>query len=407
MVNEQLVSSINTSTGLIKWTYEGTNIRVNPSKNLILDHSREYKLLSLIDPLTGERIWRKQSTFKSIENVIFNKDSSVVVIEDGVHHVDLRNGEMNYMVLRGLNKDGSYKKSSGKRAVAVGASAVLFGLVGLLASSAATNSMAIGTSSKSYLIEDEAIYISSQAVTRYDYNNKIVWMTADGYKRSGQSTIISLNDTEILYVDFGSYQRVDGKMGKVGNPFCAVYEKKTGKLVKGFDIPTEAGDYIDNYVMIDNEISFKGQSTIFKVDFSTLKITKKNTFSSVGANSSTGLFLDPQIYLTIDSVFVKLYKYNPQGIYFKNKGSKVIELNADLEMQNVHDDKSFFSPISSSTMFTLVSNGLWNEVIDKNGKRVLKESLSTDSNWVNDEFLIDQRSNKLIIYQFEDVTTDR
>jgi len=376
-------------SGSINWTFNSDDFRLHPNRKFFLANEL-IKVMTFSSTETGELIWRRDMNFKDTQNVNFTSDSCMVVIEKGIHHVDLTTGNAWFTKIKGL--DSFNPMSQGGRTGIVAGSTAMFGLLGGLIAAAATSSSSsasmVGSKTRNYLFEEDAIYIAAEYLAKYSHDNTLLWKEEDLSKKRGVSSIISLNDDDFLLVDFGYRNTSDGLKVRSGDASCEFISKKTGELYRGIMLRTEGDDYIKDFVLEDKTISFLGKRTLFTISLETLETVSSTEFGGAYTNIGLSKFVDPNDYKKLNEKFVQLSSISEGSLLIRNTANKVVEFDENLDLIKVYSANEFYEQNDEYKDYRLICNSDECLLIDAQTEELVKSNLSRKALFTNG-FLVD------------------
>jgi hypothetical protein len=366
LVDENSAVAMDRLTGSEKWAIKGSDFVLHPNRKLLLGESTDY-LNALWDTQLGTELWEYHTPYNDLKNGSFVSDSCLVFLENGIHHVDLYSGATWSKEEPRLNGYKKLYKSPGRGAI-VAASAVLFGLVGGTAAVMLTKAPTmVGAKADNRIFENEHIYVSGTYVYKYDHSGNLIWTSEFNASGSGFSSIVSL-DTTLVYINYG--YRYNTKRSKVpfGDARCALIDKKTGKTNFAVILPTKGENYFKDFVIVDDEISFLGQSSLLTLTLDSLQSTGSNEFLTSDKNVGLSRFVDPSDYLKLENRYIMMSDTLGESLFICNATTRVIEFNASFEIENVHSINDVYSVLETYKDFILVGNGSKSVLIDQTGQ---------------------------------------
>lgn len=386
---------LNRESGKVSWSIDSDDFVAHPNGKMIL--ANEYgNIMTLWNTDDGAQIWKYEMNFGETGKVHFTSDSCMVVFEKGIHHVRLPSGKTWYRKIKNL--DAFNPVSSGARAGIVGGSAVAFGLIGGIIAAAATSNMdaGVGNKTSNYLLEENAIYVVTKSLAKYDHRNTQLWTTEEFPDGRGVSSIISLSDKDLILVDYGYRYNADGLKVRWGDASCMFYNKKSGKLLRSITLPTRGDDFLKDFVLNSNTISFLSKRSIFTIGLNSLETLTKNEFGGVYADIGLSKFIDPNDYQEIESELIPVRKIKDSRIYVSNTGNKIVEFDESLNLTRVLRSDEFYQFSDQEGELTLIKNTKEVGLIDKDGERISLPLLSTNACF-QQGYLIDFDDNKAIV----------
>jgi hypothetical protein len=394
------VYSFNKENGEQRWYVHSNDFRVHPNDRLFLGNPT-VSLVSLYNSDTGEEVWKYDTRFKDTKNILFSSDSCMMVLEKGIHHVKLSNGATWFRKIKGLNSYNSF--NVGARAGIIGGSTLVFGLLGAFVSAAATSGMpaAVGNKAQNYLLENEVIYVAADELSKLNcHSDSLIWTAGDLSRKRGVSAIISLDEKSFLLVDYGYKYNSSGMRVRNGDASCEYYNKESGKFLRGLRLHTEGSDFITDFVILNNTISFLGNRSLFSVGLDTLDSLTKAEFGTSFSNIGLDEFVDPNDYREVNGKFSRVADELRENIYIRSKANKVVEFNSDLKLIKVLDDKTFYTFVEKYKGYLLLANTEESVIIDEAGKRIFTDDLSSKA-WLSNGYLVDFTSNKATLIKLD------
>jgi hypothetical protein len=395
IVNATGAWSLNHSDGREHWKILESEIIAHPNGETLLFNDY-YSTWSLIDSNTGKAIWSSKIDLSEPRNLLFPDSDFIWALEKGVHCLGLDASNLWYEKIRGV--DLYDVKMSGGQGGVIGGSAVMFGALGAIVASFATAGMepSVGSRAKNFLLEGDDLYIIGDEVQKYNRSKKLVWSIIDRAIRKGVSAIISLDEDNLLLVDYGFRYNMDGVKVRSGDPVCEFYKKADGTYEKSIILETEGFDFLKDFVMNEKSISFLGNRTLFTISLETLSTTKSREFGGAYSNIGLSSFRDPNDYFVVNDSFRRVRELGGDHLFIENTGNKVIEFDSDLEMLKVHSTEDFYQVIDEYETFKLISNSSEIVLIDLEGNRVIKDTLSSKAKFENG-FLVDFQGTEVTL----------
>jgi len=380
--------------GVQSWAINSDDFRIHPNGKFFFANEVS-KLMTLYSTESGKPIWQYTMEFGDTQNVNFTSDSCMIVLEKGIHHVNLSDGSTWYKKIKGLK---SYNPmSQAGRAGVVAGSTAMFGLIGGLIAAAATSSSStasiVGSKTSNYLFEEDDIYIAAEYLAKYSHTGRLLWKDEDLSKKRGVSSIISLGAEDFLLVDFGYRYNSDGYKVRSGDASCEFISKKTGELQRGIVMPTEGDDFLKDFVLEEQTISFLGKRTLFTIGLESLETINSKEFGGTYTNIGLSKFVDPNDYKMVEDQFVLLSSISDGSLLIRNTADKVVEFNVNLEPVKVYSADEFYELKDEYLDFKLICNSRECLLIDENNVKSSELSLSENALLMNG-FLVDYDSDK-------------
>lgn len=383
---------LNTKKGEVTWSIDSDDFIVHPNADMTL--ANEYgKIMTLWNTDNGALIWRYEMNFGHTSNVHFTSDSCMVVLEKGIHHVYLPTGATWFRKIRRL--ESFNPGSQYGRAAIVGGSTFMFGLIGGLIAAASTSGMVSGVGSKTtnYLLESDAIYVAAEYLAKFSHGDSLIWTAGDLSKQRGVSSIISLNESKFLLVDYGYRYNSEGVKTRSGDASCEFISKITGELQRGIVMPTEGNDFLKDFVLEEQTISFLGKRTLFTIGLESLQTINSKEFGGTYANIGLSKFVDPNDYKMVEDRFVLLSSISDGSLLIRNTADKVVEFDGNLELVKVYSADEFYELKDAYMDFKLICNSRECLLIDENSVKSSKLNFSENALIMNG-FLVDYDSDK-------------
>jgi hypothetical protein len=383
------------NSGKVNWTLDSDDFVAHPNGKMIL--SNEWgKVMVLWNSDTGQQVWNYEMKFSNTQNVQFTSDSCMVVMEKGIHHVYLPTGATWSRKIKGFE---SYNPlNQGGRSGIVGGALFMFGLAGVLFAIATISTSSVGSKTSNYLLEEDAIYIAAKYLARYNHSDSLIWISGDLLKNRGVNSIISLDENDFLLVDYGYKYNTDGVKVRSGDASCEFYSKQTGEMLRSIILHTEGDDFIKDFVLHNQTISFLGKRSLFTISLETLETLKIKEFGGAYSNIGLTKFVDPNDFRLMNDKFVRMSKIADGKLLIRNTGNKVAEFDENLDLVKVYSSKEFYELSDENKGFALIKNSEESLLIDRGGKKAIEFILSVDAGFY-DGFLLDTKNHKATLFK--------
>jgi len=133
-------------------------------------------------------------------------------------------------------------------------------------------------------------------------------------------------------------------------------------------LPTKGENYFKDFVIVDHEISFLGQSSLLTLTLDSLQSTGSNEFLTSDENVGLSRFVDPSDYLKLENRYIMMSDTLGERLFICNATTRVVEFNASLEIENVHSINDVYSALETYKDFILIGNENKSVLIDQTGQ---------------------------------------
>ena len=159
---------------------------------------------------------------------------------------------------------------------------------------------------------------------------------------------------------------------------------------------TEGTDFIKDFVVDENTISFLGKRTLFTINRESLTMTKEREFGGAYSNVGLSTFIDPNDFVLSDGNFIRVQEFEKDHLFIANTASKVIEFDSNLEILKIHRRSDFFELIQAYNDLYLIRNEKSSIIINDNGEKVYNKNLTERARFENG-FLIDYADDTMTL----------
>ncbi|MDL2222998.1 PQQ-binding-like beta-propeller repeat protein [Bacteroidales bacterium OttesenSCG-928-M11] len=376
---ERKVQRLDAYTGKKMWELRSNINYIDPHYNIGIGYNLEkhekYNELQGADLNRGKLRWTRSLNINyGWSDTFYMNDSVLVVVSDGLHTINLRNGEgWDYKVKTG---ERSYKRSTAINAAGI-ATGLLFGVFFY-----STGYDVISDLSSNVLLDDKFIYFASkeQIVRLEKSTGDIDWRKPLPNKDTSKSFIF-MNDSTVFLIN-GGWTYVDGVRKDMGVPFITAYDKNSGfqKFLVTLD---KKEDPIFDYERLGDNIYllFKNRMRKYSAKTGELLLDK---FCSEEQFGEITHFVDDKVFIAgQDELMYRLIDSDLNKVFVHTKDGHVLAIDEDLNVSEIINSSELNVNKLSSDDFLFLSRNHYTEIYNHDGEKIAVLDIPSDS------FLID------------------
>ncbi|MDR0829348.1 MAG: hypothetical protein LBN95_04445 [Prevotellaceae bacterium] len=346
------------------------------------------KILMATNLENGEVLWQKKikNSF-DLDRIIDINDTSLLVISNGLHQIDVNSGK---------GWSVAMKTSVGNGGAAAGAvlGGVLFGAIGGAIGGAMAGDMAFGIESNLLYNNDFAYIASSEKIAKISLKNgEILWKTF--FEKNEASSSYIFEDNRLIYMlNFGyAYQNIDIKKNRVkyGKSFVAAFDKENEGKTK-FIYYLGKKEIISDFYFTENNIFLVINDNLKVFSKKQEKIINEKDFDYFDYFIEYEYF---EYFINNAEKFVNLNDLDNTKVFAVTKNGNVISIDDELNIETILPSKDLYLNYLNTDNYRFISNNTETFIIDNFGSKIAEISASSDAVLI-DNILYDKKDNCLI-----------
>lgn len=387
-------ASLNKETGKNQWVIENNIFYKNAKSKIgfgynINPYSGNTQVLEGVDLNNGKPKWyRKIEKNYGINKIYDINDTTVLIVADGLHLLNLKNGKgWDYMAVTG-SKDYSSSIAAGAAGIALG---VLTGTYLVPTGGADLITDIISN----VIIDDSSNYYfaSRHKLVKISKDGIAKWVAVLPEKQTSKSKII-LQDSVITIINLGiAYSGY--KAVQYGVPYIAKFNKNNGNQIYFNEI--NEFDYINTEFINDSVLYLTSDYNISKYSNNSGKKLLKETYN----NEQFGkldFFINNDIYVLKDSIsFQTLISTDSAKTKIATENGYIIEFDKNLKITRSWDPNQYYVYYYSYNNYKILLNKNKSVIIDSNNIKICELNDITNNIQLLKNKLYDTKDNKLVI----------
>ena len=394
-----LSNKIDIYTGKSIWEVERKILYFSPASKTAIGYFKgNNNELDGIDLSNGKLTWyRRVNNEYGWNDLFFSNDSTIVVVADGLHTINIHNGKgWDYYTVTG-EKD--YSGTIAANAVG----AVLGILTGFFAFS--TGYSVVNDIVSNALGDSTSLFLASKTeIFRIDkQSGKILWKYNLPKNMASKSSLF-MNDTTVFMVNKG-YAYMGNWGLYYGRPFIAAFDKQTGEQ-RYMTMIAEKNNSIQSFDFLENDFFCMFTDKLIKFHLETGNITfeknfPKNIFGALKYFSGNRVFIKND-----NDNFVSLWQNDSTKLYVFTDQDKLLMIDDQLNVENTIEKENIYIYDFGIKNYGFFSNAFSNKkqkiVVHKDGTKIMNIELSTNAFILND-ILYNNRDKSFIAIDLKQI----
>ncbi|MCE6992014.1 PQQ-binding-like beta-propeller repeat protein [Dyadobacter sp. CY323] len=384
------LSRLNAIDGKTIWNRATTAYRLFPEFDLALCYDTPttgFTTLYGINTSTGQSIWKRDISGEyGWQNTDMIADSTLMVVAQGLHTLDVRDGTG-----WDINRVSHAKKTD----MAKVGLAILGGAAG-----AAMGYMMIpyGTFSDYYLNissnilydGDEFYFAAKDKISRHTLDGKALWKTDLDQKKTSKSHLFKEGNT--IYMLNSGYALKYGRPAALGNPYVVAFDAESGTqlFLKEWE---ERKNFVSDYLIEGNELYLLYQDRVDIQRFSPEGLQQKY-IARIDQDAKMSSFVTDEIFMKQDSSYSQTSLDRDHFYIFSEKG-ELFRFSNDFESSEKVDMNSLYKNYLQTDEYLFLGNKSETRILEKTTRREVARCDAPISSMRYDKKLYYAKDNKL------------
>lgn len=362
--NRGLLAAFDIKSQKITWNFEIRNFSIDRTKDLIIYHNvektryfnlKDGKLVNSgsqrfaftdykdnigfdgmygIDLFTNRSVWkRKIKGNDMLRSFTRLNDSTVIILCEGLHQVNMKTGE-------GWDYELSTRKEDAGNVLAAIGTGIATGL--LTGVAVVPNTEKVGIVSN-ILSDDNRLYIAGKGTLAcLDKNGNVQWETEISSKLMSASTLFTKGEN--LYMVNSGYAFMGQGATITGRPFFAAFNRKDGKLT--FMDTFNKKEALYSHLAENGACLIYTGDSVYKIDMNTGAYSKY-LFPAKDKKTVFGFIKGDDIFTESEAGdFVTLKERYPDAYFMENNRAEILVFNDRFEGEELLTPNKYWSHVS-------------------------------------------------------------